>query len=156
MQYTYSNFLNERQKAQVRNLWNQEYPISIYHTTINSFERYLSTLEQQKHILLKNDSGLLLAWYVDFIRDDEVNFAIIVSAKAQGKGYGRLLIEKAKEYHTELNAWIVKDTNYLKIDESVYTSPISFYEKLGFQILFDITLETETLKTVKIRWKKEN
>ena len=143
--------LTAHQKKQVFDLWNTEYPASICHKNIDGLEEYLSKLKNPKHTLIV-DKNELLAWYCDFERDSERNFAMIVSRQAQGLGIGTKLLNLAKSINNSLFGWVVIGDGYKKIDGSEYPSPVGFYEKNGFEILFDQTWESDVLKTVKIRW----
>jgi GNAT superfamily N-acetyltransferase len=96
-----------------------------------------------------------LVWHCDFERDSERNFAMIVSRQAQGLGIGTKLLSLAKSINNSLFGWVVIGDGYKKIDGSEYPSPVGFYEKTGFDILYDQTWESDVLKTVKIRWGKE-
>lgn len=157
MQYIHTNSLNNDQKEQIRNLWNQEYPVNISFEAIEDFENYLSKLEHQNHIIVENEKKMIIAWYADFIRQEERYFVIIVSSQIQGKGYGKSLIEKAKLDNLELNGWVVEENvKYLKTNGEVYHSPIEFYRRMDFQIFPKITWQGNILKTIKITWNKAN
>jgi GNAT superfamily N-acetyltransferase len=143
--------LDKELKDMLLKLWNKEYPNSIANSSIENLNAYLHKLENPLHVLLISDEALL-AWFCEFDRDGERNFAMIVENNSQGKGLGTKLLQDAKQRNTALNGWVVQGNDYKKSDGSLYPSPIAFYEKNGFEILTDQIWETDVLKTVKIRW----
>ncbi|MFY0674111.1 MAG: GNAT family N-acetyltransferase [Bacteroidia bacterium] len=145
--------LSSSQEQQIFSLWNAEYPASICHSNINNLRHYLSKLENPKHLFIF-DNEAVVAWYCDFDRNQERNFAMIVSRQAQGRGIGTQLLDEAKANNNMLCGWVVKGNGYQKLDGSNYDSPLAFYQKNGFEILHDQIWETDVLKTVKIRWCK--
>lgn len=146
--------LNEIQRSQIINLWNQEYPKIIAHKTKESFGKYLSVLNEQHHILLLDENELIKGWFFDFVREEERWFAMIVGSEMQGKGYGRKLLEMGKRNNSILNGWVVDSSDYIKADGTTYQSPIAFYRKMGFEVFPEIIFETEVMKTIKIKWQK--
>ena len=142
--------LNSTQKEAIRLLWNSEYPINILHETIADTEQYLNKLTDQNHTFVYDDSGNIIAWSFDFIRDQERNFAIIVSSKHQKKGLGIELINQAKKNNSVLNGWVIISQSHKKQDSKPYKSPLEFYQKLGFQTLEE-EKEIQGLRLVKIR-----
>lgn len=146
--------LTPQQKEALRQLWNKEYPLSIQHQTIADLDNYLSKLIDPHHILILDKDNHMMAWYCDFIRNEARWFAMIIDTTIQRKGYGSALLNKGKARHPILNGWIVASSTYPKADGSPYLSPKQFYEKQGFQIIPEERMETEALKTIKIRWTK--
>lgn len=145
--------LNTIQKKALRILWNNEYPEIIKHDTLKDFEEYIDSLKNINHtIIIKND--LIIGWYADFIRNDERWFLMILDIKFQGKGIGREVLEKAKKKYSLLNGWVVISNTYLKTNNQLYQSPIKFYKKLGFTIFENITLNSASIKAIKIQFTR--
>lgn len=153
MKFLHINQLNDRHKSQVRALWNKEYPVNILHPTQADFDNYLNKLMDQRHILFENEKGVIKGWYVDFIREKERWFAMIVDTELQGKGYGRALLTKGKEYNVALSGWVVINSTYLRKDGKPYQSPLEFYKKMGFQVFPEVRLKSDVLETIKIKWE---
>ncbi|MFN6074914.1 MAG: GNAT family N-acetyltransferase [Fluviicola sp.] len=139
-------------KEQIRAIWNNEYPLSIAHATLESFENYLSSLENPTHFLvLENDS--IVAWGVTFDRENERWFALIIDRNFQGKGFGKELLQQMKLKESFLNGWVVIKNDSLRSDGTPYPLPLDFYLKNGFQKTEHI-FETEIFTTQKITWTK--
>ena len=64
-------------------------------------------------------------------------------------------MEEAKQRRDELYGWISPNNDEVRRDGSTYPSPQGFYEKLGFDILFDEKYETDKISAIKIHWRKE-
>lgn len=143
--------LSEKEKTDILLLWNTTYPASIALENVVAFTQYLSVLLDQHHTLIKNQTNCVVAWYVDFIRNEERNFVIILSPEYQGKGIGSHLINKAKFTNNEIVGWIVTSSP-LKLDGTPYKNTKAFYLKNGFQIHHDQKHKTDKLETVKISW----
>lgn len=147
-------WLSPDQKQSIIQLWNAEYPAAIQHQSVASFEAYLRKLSSQNHHIYYNEQNQVVAWFFTFVRDGELNFAMIVSREAQGQGLGASILRKAQETHSALNGWIVLGNEMQKADGSIYQSPRGFYEKLGFEIDESQIFETPQMKSVKFRWKR--
>ena len=147
--------LNEQVKQQVLDLWNSEYPEKLAYNSLTEFDIYLLNLTNLKHFLLTNETNYIFGWAFTFDRDSEKWFAIILSEKIKGKGYGRKMLEKLKQEEPILNGWAIDHNNYMKKNGLIYVSPLKFYEKCGFEIQTDIRLELDTISAVKIKWAKE-
>lgn len=145
--------LNSTQKEAIRLLWNSEYPINILHETIADTEQYLNKLTDQNHTFVYDDSGNIIAWYFDFIRDQERNFAIVISSEHQKKGLGIELINQAKKNNSVLNGWVIISQGHKKQDGKPYKLPLQFYQKLGFQTLQE-EKEIHGLRLIKIRFEE--
>lgn len=145
--------LNSTQKEAIRLLWNSEYPINILHETIADTEQYLNKLTDQNHTFVYVDSGNIIAWYFDFIRDQERNFAIIVSNEHQKKGLGIELINLAKMNNSVLNGWVIISEGHKRQNSKPYKLPLGFYQNLGFQTLQE-EKEIQGLRLVKIRFEE--
>ena len=140
------------EKEQIRSIWNNEYPISISHSTLESFENYLSSLENPTHFLtIENE--VIVAWGVTFDRENERWFALIIDRNLQGKGLGKDLIHQMKLKENSLNGWVVIENDSPRLDGTPYPLPLNFYLKNGFQKTEHI-FETEIFTTQKITWTK--
>jgi len=146
--------LSEAQKQSIVRLWNAEYPVQIRHSGIDSFDEYLSTKGNLEHYLLTDTDENLKGWLATFMRDGEKWFALLVDSSEQKKGYGTRLLNKVKEFETEINGWVMDHENVLKANGERYLSPIGFYLKNGFEILREVRLENETMSAVKIKWSR--
>ena len=147
--------LNQKQKEEIITLWNAEYPINFMYADLNDFEKYLNGLQDQKHLLVVNDQNVVLGWFMHFVRDNDRWFTIVLDTSIKGKSIGTKLLDNAKAKNEALNGWVTDHDNFLKNDGKNYKSPISFYEKNGFKIHPEITLKSEKISLVKIRWQKE-
>lgn len=147
------NILKSRFKEAVYDLWNKEYPQNLAYFQLSDFDNYLAKLEDQSHLLLVDEQGLIKGWYFDFIRENEPWFAMILDSKIQGKGWGTQLLNLAKENADTLNGWVIDHDRDLKVDGSVYKSPLAFYKKNGFDLIASERLELENISAVKIKWK---
>jgi GNAT superfamily N-acetyltransferase len=154
---TFSEYseLNSLQKSQLILLWNNEYPANIRLQSNEAFDKYLSSLKDKQHILATTTKNEIIAWYVDFLRENERWFAMIIDSKYQRRGIGSKLIRKAKTKNLELNGWVVDSNKYLKANGQLYKSPLAFYNQNGFITLETQRFETEILSTVKITWKNK-
>jgi len=149
-----TNSLNNNQKKVIYELWNAEYPKNLTHQNLSNLENYLNELTNQYHMLLIDKNGAIKGWYFDFNRNNEKWFAMILASEIHRKGFGTLLLNKARKRESELNGWVTDKTDYLKQNGNCYKSPIPFYLKNGFQLLPESRLELEHLSAVKITWKK--
>jgi hypothetical protein len=145
-------FLEEHHMLPLIQLWNKEYPINLEHKNINDFNKYLENLKSQRHILVFDEMRNLIGWACAFDRENERWFVLILSASVQGKGLGKLFVNKLKAKEKELNGWVIDQNIYEKQNGDKYNSPLEFYRKTGFCILHDRRLELEHLSAVKIRW----
>lgn len=146
--------LTSDQKHEIIDLWNNEYPLNLQYKDISELDEYLKKLEDQNHILLIDEKDKIKGWYADFIRENERWFLAILSSEVQGRKLGTQIIKKAKKDNEKLNGWVINTDNYIKADGQFYKSPTDFYRKQGFQILEDITLETDQISVIKIQWSK--
>jgi hypothetical protein len=149
-----TNELNEQVKQQVFDLWNNEYPEKLSYNSLGEFDNYLQNLTKLNHFLLTIDTDLILGWALTFERDNEKWFAIILSEKIKGKGFGRKMLNELKEEEQILNGWVIDHNNDKKKDGLTYVSPLKFYEKCGFDIQIDNRLELDKISAVKIKWEK--
>lgn len=151
-----TTILNDQAKVQVLDLWNKEYPEKLKYSNLSDFESYLHNLSNLQHYLLVSDSDLILGWAFTFDRDDERWFAIILSEIIKGRGIGKEMLTQIKHDESILNGWVIDHNNDKKQNGQFYISPLKFYEKCGFDVIFDVRLEIDKLSAVKIKWMKTN
>ena len=154
MEFLKTKELSKTWKTEILELWNSEYPENLNYKTLQDFESYLKNLTDQSHILMFNENKNIQGWYVDFLREEERWFAILLDQKIQGQGFGTKLLNLAKEKESELNGWVIDHGNDKKLNGEFYRSPLSFYLRNGFKQLSDERLELDKLSAVKIKWKK--
>lgn len=154
MKITNSQQLNQEQKEQILQLWNNEYPEKLAYKNIAGFESYLEKLNEVNHVLLTDKEEKIHGWAITFKRDSETWFAIILSEHLHGKGWGTKVLNELKQHENELNGWVIDHNNDRKINGSLYKSPLEFYIKNEFEVLPDIRLELEIMSAVKIKWTK--
>lgn len=147
--------LTEKQKLQVLQLWNSEYPKELEHASLFVFETYLSNLLDVTHYVIEDACATCVAWAFVFDRDEERWFGIILSRAIQGKGLGKHIMQEIQAHELELNGWVIDHENSYTKDGQPYVSPLPFYEKIGFNVLTDIRLELPHISAVKIHWKKK-
>lgn len=142
--------LTDLQFQHINQLWNDEYPVTLK----DRFGLLLDGVKNYTHYLIEDEDKRIIAWAVEFEKDNEIRFSIIVDSKQQGKGLGQRLIKRLKEDLNEFYGWVIDHNNDLKANGEQYQSPLSFYEKQGFEVLHDTRVDTEMLKAVKIKWVK--
>ncbi|MFT5780517.1 MAG: GNAT superfamily N-acetyltransferase [Crocinitomicaceae bacterium] len=133
-------------------LWNREYPASLAYDSIESFDAYISSLIDARHVLIQSKEGIIQGWYFDFLRDGNRNFGMLLDARIQGAGVGSELLRRSKVSNSELHGWAVESSKYKKMDGTFYKSPIDFYRKNGFEIIPEVQFTTEQLTAIKIQW----
>ncbi len=141
--------LTQSQSFQINQLWNDEYPLKLK----DRFSILLDGVEAYNHYIIEDAESNVLAWAVDFEKDNEIRFSIIVASKSKGKGMGRLLVEKLKSENDVFYGWVIDHNNDLKSNGVYYRTPMPFYLKLGFEILHDQRIDSEMINAVKIKWK---
>ena len=146
--------LNERAKKQVFDIWNTEYPEKLSYHSLTDIENYFENLSNLKHFLLINDQDVIFGWALTFERENEKWFAIILSEKIKGKGFGRKMLDELKQTEPILNGWVIDHNNDKKMNGQYYLSPLRFYEKCGFEIITNDRLELDKISAVKIRWTR--
>jgi len=154
MKFTWVKELSNNDKKAIIDLWNNEYPKKLHYQTFEEFEDYLLNLTGQNHLLVMDKQQGIQAWYVDFDRDNERWFAILIHSKLHGQGLGTKILNLAKEKSATLNGWVIDHNNYTKTNGEPYRSPLAFYIKNGFQKLPHIRLESDKISGVKIQWQK--
>ena len=155
MYYQQTRTLNIPQKTALLNLWNREAPTNIAHDSISSLEGYLNSLEDARYTLVLDDEQQINGWFVDFNREGERWFAMLLDTSIQGHGVGSELLNRVKAFHNNLNGWVIDHNNDKKINGENYRSPIKFYLKNEFNMIPYVRLETDKLSAVKITWSKQ-
>ncbi|MDQ8143144.1 GNAT family N-acetyltransferase [Chryseobacterium sp. CFS15] len=154
MKITTTHQLNQVQKEQVLQLWNNEYPEKLTYKNMAGFESYLEKLNEVKHFLLANNDEKIQGWAITFKRENETWFAIILSENLHGKDWGTKVLNELKQNKKALNGWVIDHSDDKKRNGSFYKSPLEFYLKNGFEVLSDTRLELKIMSAVKIKWKK--
>lgn len=147
--------LNDQAKKAVVDLWNTEYPEKLAFENLYEFNQYLDNLSNLTHFLLSNENDLIVGWTFIFERENEKWFAIILSEKIKGNGFGRKMLDVLKQKETILNGWVIDHNNDKKNNGKYYLSPLKFYEKCGFETLTNERLELDKISAVKIKWVKK-
>ncbi len=145
--------LNEKQKLEITELWNNEYPKALNHLSVIELDQYLDTLSNKNHILLFDENGAVKGWLIYFLRDNEQWFSLLLDYSLQGQGWGSKFLNLAKERNSELNGWVIDNDNELKQNGENYKSPIGFYRKNGFEVRTDIQLKKKNINGIKVTWK---
>lgn len=145
--------MQTEQRLQLMELWNNEYPASLAHKTLEDFVAYLATLSYCKHYLLIEDNTIF-AWGFEFDRNEERWFALIIDKAHQGKRIGSQLLNFMKESNKQLNGWVIDHGNATMSDGSFYCSPLTFYLKNDFQLISHQRIDNEVISAVKIQWTK--
>jgi GNAT superfamily N-acetyltransferase len=141
-----STHLSEKHHAQINVLWDDEYPATLE----GRFSMLLDDAILFKHFLILDQEENVLAWAVYFQKDEEIRFSILVDRKYQGLGYGKQLIDALKDELPEFYGWVIDKPNFIRKDGSAYPSPLSFYLKLGFEILPDQRIDNDMINAVKV------
>lgn len=143
--------LNELQISQINQMWNDEYPLKLK----DRFPILLDGATWFNHYIIEDEQQNVCAWAVDFKKDDQIRFSIIVDRKHKGKGLGGLLIDQLKAENNEFYGWVIDHNEDEKTNGEKYLSPMPFYLKHGFEILNDIRIDNEMIKAVLIKWSKK-
>lgn len=139
--------LSNEQLRQINQLWNQEYPVKLK----DRFGLLLEGVRNYHHYLIEDEDQKLLAWAVDFEKDDEIRFSIIVDRESQAKGLGKLLVKALNENLGEYYGWVIDHQHDIKQSGEHYRSPLLFYLNQGFELLADQRIDNEILSAVKIK-----
>src|SRR4051812_15273320 len=99
--------LNGQAKNHVLDLWNDEYPEKLSYNNLTEFDNYLQGLTNLTHFLLTSGENLILGWALTFDRDNEKWFAIDLSEKVKGQGFGRKMLDEIKQVEQILNGWVI-------------------------------------------------
>ena len=138
--------INQYQFQQINQLWNEEYPIKLK----DRFNLILDGVDNFNHYLIE-ENNQIIAWAVDFEKENETRFSIIVSKKNQGKGIGSLLIDRLKRDLGVFYGWVIDHNNDLKQDGEFYQTPLTFYASRGFEVLKQQRIDSELISAVKIK-----
>ena len=84
--------------------------------SIHKFDDYLKNLKDPKHYLAYDDKEQFIGWGFDFIRDLEKWFAIIVHSSHHSNVLGTMILDRMKVANTELNGWVIDDSNDIKLN----------------------------------------
>jgi len=147
--------LDTAQKRFVMSIWNHEYPSTLAFSSISALDKYLSSLDQAVHFLLYYEQKIV-GWCVEFQRDNEAWFAMIIDRNYQGLGIGKQVLRLLTSRNKLLFGWAVnEESEYKRLDGSAYVSPLPFYKKFGFSVISSDVLDTTALKAVRIMWQKK-
>lgn len=69
---------------------------------------------------------------------------------------GTELLNTRKQNNSILNAWGIDHDTDLKLNGTIYKSPLPFYLKNEFEVLSTTRLDTDKIKAVKIKWTKNS
>jgi GNAT superfamily N-acetyltransferase len=144
--------LTTHQSSQINQLWNDEYPLKLK----DRFPILLDGADWHNHYIILDEEQNVIAWAVDFEKEKQIRFPIIVASNHKGKGLGGLLIDKLKEENKEFYGWVIDHNDDLKSNGEHYQTPMPFYLKHGFEILNDIRIDNEMIKAVLIKWIENN
>ncbi|MGI9056875.1 MAG: GNAT family N-acetyltransferase [Pyrinomonadaceae bacterium] len=144
--------LSNAQKTRIIKMWNVEYPLSLAHSGISSFDEYLEKLGDKRHFLLVDSSGEIVGWAMLFERDEAHWFAIIVDGSVQGKGLGIKLLDALKSVEKNFFGWVIAKDDFVKANGEKYRSPLGFYKKIGFNIHENEKLVKQNISGIKIEW----
>ncbi|MEO6305398.1 MAG: GNAT family N-acetyltransferase [Bacteroidia bacterium] len=147
MEIVKTKYLTDNQFRQINQLWNEEYPVNLK----DRFGVLLDGVENYNHYFIEDEYHNIVAWAVDFEKENEVRFSIIVGSNNQGKGIGRLLVNRLKKDLGEFYGWVIDHNNDKKENGQDYQSPLLFYIKHGFEVLHNCRIDTELLKAVKVK-----
>jgi len=147
MEIKKTKYLTEKQSQQINNLWNEEYPVNLK----DRFKHLLDGVKNYNHYLIEDDQENTLAWAVEFEKDNEIRFSIIVNNKEQRKGYGNSLLSRLKHDLGEFYGWVIDHNEDKRSNGENYQSPLMFYVKQEFEVLYDTRIDSDILKAVKIK-----
>jgi GNAT superfamily N-acetyltransferase len=140
--------LTPEQSAQINQLWNDEFPAQLK----DRFPLLLLDVDSYDHFLIEDANQKVMAWVVVFQQAQQTRFSLIVAANQRNKGLATLLINQLKGTNPVFYGWVIDHEQDLKSNGAPYPSPLAFYEKLGFEILANVRLDTEMIKAVMIKW----
>ena len=140
--------ITTEQFQQINSLWNEEYPLKLN----NRFGLLLEGIDYYNHYLIE-DNHEVLAWAVEFEKDAEKRFSLIVKKSHQRQGLGKRLLDRLKSDLGEFYGWVIDHDKDLKQNGEIYISPINFYLKNGFEVLTQERIDIEMLQAVKIKKK---
>ena len=146
--------LGLKDKHQILELIMAEYPPHVSFNTVESFDRYLQNLSNQRHYLLYDYKNHVRGWGVTFNADDELWFSMVLDHRIQNFGFGTNLLNFIKEHEPQLSGWVVNFFSDLKFNNNVFRSPLEFYMNQGFVISDETKFINNFTEVVKIKWCK--
>lgn len=149
------NELSAVQKARIIEMWNAEYPASLMHSGMASFDEYLDKVGGKRHFLLFDEGGEISGWAMLFERDGAKWFAIIIDEKAQGKGFGIKMLDALKAAEKRFFGWVIETDDFSKSNGEIYKSPLGFYKKIGFRVHANEKLVKQEISGIKIEWNAD-
>lgn len=148
MEITKTKSLSKNQFQQINQLWNQEYPIKLK----DRFGLLLDGVDNYNHYIIEQNN-IILAWAVDFEKENEIRFSLIVGSEYKKKGLGSLLIQRLKHDLGEFYGWVIDHNEDIKQNGEFYMSPLAFYKSKGFEVLSEHRIESDIISAVKIKNK---
>jgi GNAT superfamily N-acetyltransferase len=134
---------------QINALWNSEYPVKLK----DRFPLLLEGVDEFCHYLILSQNRDVMAWAVKFTKDGQTRFSIIVHPEFQKLGFGKALLNRLKQDHSEFYGWVIDHNNDLKSNGEYYISPLSFYLNKGFELVPDARIDNEMIQAVLVKWK---
>lgn len=153
MQLNKKRHLSIEEKRQIYTIWNAVYPKQSLFKTFELFDDYISKMVDPTHYLLTCDQDKIAAWLVTLTRDGSRWLVILIHWDFQKQGLGSRLLHEMKKDESCVSAWITPHNNYFKGDGSIYQTPISFYEKNGFQVTSE-TFVKDDFSGTKVIWQR--
>lgn len=146
-----TKILTDRQKEEINALWNNEYPAKLK----DRFPILLEGTAWHNHYIIEDSDASVIAWAVDFQKEKQVRFSIIVSSIYKGIGLGSALIDKLKAENHEFYGWVIDHDMDVKLNGEHYKSPMPFYLKHDFEILSEQRIDSEMIRAVLIRYSSQ-
>lgn len=153
MEIVETETLTEIFKQDFFRLWNEEYPESLSYSEIEEFEIYLKNLQDKRYFLL-TENGQLKSVAVQFVREEQNWFLIIVGKENQKQGIGKQMLDRLKSGNDSLIGWVIDKEGYKNRLGEDYNSPLNFYLKSEFRVISDTRLESEKISAVRIEWER--
>ncbi|MFM7015761.1 MAG: GNAT family N-acetyltransferase [Bacteroidota bacterium] len=141
--------LNENQFNQINELWNMEYPENLK----GRFPVLLDGVINYNHYLFEDENNQVMAWAVDFEKENEIRFSIIVAELFQSRGLGSQLMNCLKETHPQFYGWVIDHDQFKKSNGGNYLSPVGFYLRIGLVLMPECRIDNEIINAVKMKWE---
>lgn len=142
--------LSVEESVQVHQLWNRNYPVQL----VDRFPLLLQETSRHQHYLIKHTDGQVLAWAVDFARNGETFFSLLVDQSHQHQGLGLALLQQLKTNLAHFSGWVIDHNRDVLHDGSPYPSPLPFYLRYGLTISNSPRLETPLISALKVTWQQ--
>jgi GNAT superfamily N-acetyltransferase len=149
MEVIQTKTLTSHQSKQINALWNSEYPVKLK----DRFPLLLEGVDEFCHYLILTQVRNVMAWAVTFTKDGQTRFSIIVHPEFQKLGFGKALLNRLKQDHSEFYGWVIHHNNDLKSNGETYISPLTFYLNQGFELVPNTRIDTEMIQAVLVKWK---